>query len=288
MQRKAFTLIELLVVIAIIAILAAILFPVFAQAKLAAKKTQALSNVKQLDLSILMYMNDSDDQFPEGFQGTEGATGWTGMDLWEQRVQPYAKNIGIFASPADSFGLQTPLVGSWAGVGVSFAVNDLYDTNWTTGFPLLGPMGIGNQLYGNGLRDEGQGWLLSSELDGTQVTQPASSILLAEKHGDDVHAWDVKYNNDNFNDQGNFSSFAMGGVLVGADGDGIGWGPQKVPDATRAAGDFDIGPNGAVSASYMNQSVFGFIDGHAKAMVPSATDPNPTLQPQNNLWNAVR
>src|ERR1700678_1553068 len=63
-NRSAFTLIELLVVIAIIAILAAILFPVFAQAKLAAKKIASLSNVKQLDLGILMYSNDHDDVLP--------------------------------------------------------------------------------------------------------------------------------------------------------------------------------------------------------------------------------
>ena len=63
--KKAFTLIELLVVIAIIAILAAILFPVFAQAKEAAKKTACLSNEKQLALGILMYNNDSDDTFNE-------------------------------------------------------------------------------------------------------------------------------------------------------------------------------------------------------------------------------
>src|SRR4051812_31157002 len=66
MHRKAFTLIELLVVIAIIAILAAILFPVFAQAKLAAKKTQSLSNSKQINLGIQMYMNDQDDRYPTG------------------------------------------------------------------------------------------------------------------------------------------------------------------------------------------------------------------------------
>ena len=53
---------------------------------------------------------------------------------------------------------------------------------------------------------------------------------MAEKHGDDINNWDIKYNNDNFNDQGiTFSAFAMGGVLVGDDGDGIGWGPQKIP-----------------------------------------------------------
>ena len=66
MQRsKAFTLIELLVVIAIIAILAAILFPVFAQAKAAAKKTSCLSNTKQVGLAALMYANDNDDGLPD-------------------------------------------------------------------------------------------------------------------------------------------------------------------------------------------------------------------------------
>src|SRR5438105_2983099 len=63
-RKRAFTLIELLVVIAIIAILAAILFPVFAQAKSAARKAQAISNQKQIGAAILMYMNDWDDTYP--------------------------------------------------------------------------------------------------------------------------------------------------------------------------------------------------------------------------------
>ena len=63
-MKKAFTLIELLVVIAIIAILAAILFPVFAQAKAAAKKAVSISNQKQISLSIIMYGGDFDDMYP--------------------------------------------------------------------------------------------------------------------------------------------------------------------------------------------------------------------------------
>src|ERR1700759_5194353 len=84
MIRKGFTLIELLVVIAIIAILAAILFPVFAQAKEAAKKTTCLSNMKQLTLGVLMYQGDSDDALPmanypnppAGYTGPYTAFAW--------------------------------------------------------------------------------------------------------------------------------------------------------------------------------------------------------------------
>jgi len=95
MQRsKAFTLIELLVVIAIIAILAAILFPVFAQAKVAAKKTSDLSNVKQTVLSVLMYSNDSDDMIPH--------YNWPEGYIFAARVQPYMKSRGILRNPAVS------------------------------------------------------------------------------------------------------------------------------------------------------------------------------------------
>ena len=72
-MKNAFTLIELLVVIAIIAILAAILFPVFAQAKAAAKKTAGLSNVKQLNLGLIMYAADHDDYYMKRINGTNTA-----------------------------------------------------------------------------------------------------------------------------------------------------------------------------------------------------------------------
>ncbi len=101
MQRsKAFTLIELLVVIAIIAILAAILFPVFAQAKVAAKKTSDLSNLKQIGLAGLMYAGDYDDVYnPVGNVTNCPAPETATWDVWQALVRPYTKNDQIFLSP---------------------------------------------------------------------------------------------------------------------------------------------------------------------------------------------
>lgn len=100
MQRsKAFTLIELLVVIAIIAILAAILFPVFAQAKAAAKKTSSLSNVKQLMTSTFLYTNDNDDSLGDvPVYGSETET-----YVYAARLQPYTKNQQIWKDPASPY-----------------------------------------------------------------------------------------------------------------------------------------------------------------------------------------
>jgi len=97
--RKGFTLIELLVVIAIIAILAAILFPVFARAREKARQTACLSNIKQLALGLLMYAQDWDETLPAGYYyaGDFNAN-------WQIQVQPYVKNAGIFHCPSDPNG----------------------------------------------------------------------------------------------------------------------------------------------------------------------------------------
>ncbi len=98
--RYAFTLIELLVVIAIIAILAAILFPVFAQAKVAAKKTSDLSNVKQIGTAEFLYMNDFDDVYnPVGVSTSCPAPETATWDVWQALVRPYTKSDEIFISP---------------------------------------------------------------------------------------------------------------------------------------------------------------------------------------------
>lgn len=106
-MRKGFTLIELLVVIAIIAILAAILFPVFAQAKAAAKKTVCLSNLKQNGIAVLMYNTDFDGNFAQSVYTTDGpggflipAMGYHAFTIYDA-VLPYTKNSDIFTCPTE-------------------------------------------------------------------------------------------------------------------------------------------------------------------------------------------
>src|SRR5213593_451726 len=98
-QTRGFTLIELLVVIAIIAILAAILFPVFAQAREKARQTQCLSNIKQLALSIKMYSQDYDETKPPCFIW-DYPGGKANQYTWRGLVAPYVKNRDIFICPS--------------------------------------------------------------------------------------------------------------------------------------------------------------------------------------------
>ena len=160
--RRAFTLIELLVVIAIIAILAAILFPVFAQAKEAAKKTQTLNNFKQVATSMIMYAGDNDDLFPLASVTTTGGViawnsaisipqGWRpgafsteprlSQDAthWSNSIQAYSKSYEIYESAgmpkfrANITDYNTP-VRKWANSAVTF--NGLLEAQGTSAIAL--------------------------------------------------------------------------------------------------------------------------------------------------------
>lgn len=100
-KSKGFTLIELLVVIAIIAILAAILFPVFAQAKEAAKKISCLSNMKEIGLAHQLYANDYDDSFVEPFIDPPAYSGYTypATHSWLYSIAPYIKSTQLMTCP---------------------------------------------------------------------------------------------------------------------------------------------------------------------------------------------
>ncbi|MGV3618846.1 MAG: prepilin-type N-terminal cleavage/methylation domain-containing protein [Fimbriimonas sp.] len=104
LTRRAFTLIELLVVIAIIAILAAILFPVFAQAKEAAKKSACLSNTKQISIGLNLYMNDNDDTYPGALPFINNAPYVIRNNRMpiDMQLFPYTKNDNIWTCPSDA------------------------------------------------------------------------------------------------------------------------------------------------------------------------------------------
>jgi prepilin-type N-terminal cleavage/methylation domain-containing protein/prepilin-type processing-associated H-X9-DG protein len=107
-KRKGFTLIELLVVIAIIAILAAILFPVFARARENARRASCQSNLKQIALGMFQYTQDYDERYPRLYIDIDGSSGWTppttatGDQGWAFTIQPYLKSIQIFQCPSET------------------------------------------------------------------------------------------------------------------------------------------------------------------------------------------
>ncbi len=143
---KGFTLIELLVVIAIIAILAAILFPVFARARENARKASCMSNLKQMGLGIMQYTQDYDERFPLSRVGVVLPNGTsTGNYPWQMTIQPYIKSYQLFKCPSNT---STANV-SWSNptgnngddrVGVSYVCNGTGDTNKTPGWGGVQPM----------------------------------------------------------------------------------------------------------------------------------------------------
>ncbi len=122
MRTRGFTLIELLVVIAIIAILAAILFPVFARAREKARQTSCLSNVKQLSLGLVMYAGDYDGRMPDTLMGRDTCGGDFSLTWrWYVVMEPYLKNNQVFKCPSSDitvgYGAVREVLGYAGGLG---------------------------------------------------------------------------------------------------------------------------------------------------------------------------
>jgi len=274
-KKNAFTLIELLVVIAIIAILAAILFPVFAQAKMSAKKSQSISNNKQVALAILMYAGDVDDMFiPHAYTNT-GAAFPDDVRFWPVLVQPYVKNWQLHRDPAQTV---NPW-GIWGNTGASWWYNWMrwqdYGYNATY---------LNRDPDCNSWQPNGYGLPISTTTPGN----PADTVMLAT----------TKISGT---DNGRYTSqvveapatilapdactWSNGGWGVGAWGDESGNYPGN-PTGT-----------GGVAINYMKGSTVSFTDGHVKYMLPgrlaAGTDWVPTkannainiLNTANYLWD---
>lgn len=183
---KGFTLIELLVVIAIIAILAAILFPVFAQAKEAAKKTSCAMNMRQLGLGIIMYQGDWDDTFSPGYYynapNGPGVLDNSGINSWSGLIMPYVKSYKVFVCPDDLVKGQAPTnflpdnlgegVPIGATTGVALQDNQAPRLSYFVNEQLMPRPrgGVGGTLIGQG----------QNIVTSTQVDDPSGTIMVGE------------------------------------------------------------------------------------------------------------
>jgi prepilin-type N-terminal cleavage/methylation domain-containing protein/prepilin-type processing-associated H-X9-DG protein len=265
-MKKAFTLIELLVVIAIIAILAAILFPVFAQAKMAAKKTADLSNMKQITLSNFMYDNDYDDTFP---MIIEDPVNWSApaqissssfssntffFNTIVEQLAPYIKNQDIWQSPEDTLSHCTATGGvvyttaNKIGAHVDYipTYNGQQNVLSGNGGPSELPESYG--VFGNGYSAVKTGSLTS-----TQLPSPADLIIFCPMFitWSNYDGW-VQYRNDQ-------RQFSFSQII------------PSYPEVAQCANCW-CAPSDALSMeSFNGQTNWAFGDGHAKSMPRQAT-----------------
>ncbi len=277
-RNKAFTLIELLVVIAIIAILAAILFPVFAKAREKARQTSCLSDMKQLGLGVLQYIQDYDEKYPIG------SSSFSQDAQWAVEILPYVKSTGVYTCPDDSLKGYNP---GYTGAPISYGANawESY-VGGTPDHAFRGlftwydvPAGGGNGSFANE----------QPRVD-AEITFPAATISLAEK-----------FNSDSLKNSGYATTpgpaasswFSMFTNYYGG---------EAIPDLRNSAtAQWPGGLNGAVTAAHSEFANFLFADGHSKALRPASTIPTaaqdlygaccggqPGKSDAGNMWDALR
>ncbi len=235
--KTGFTLIELLVVIAIIAILAAILFPVFAQAREKARAISCISNMKQLGLAARMYQQDYDDKFVPSYMYQKPPQSDPDINWWDDILQPYIKNRGVVLCPSrqweETF---TAPRNQWADVGgvkkklSSYGVNDMnvFYTFYTGQEKVWEDANEATPNVHTGFQDEafatacpdawgGQGGCSISD---AAIILPSDTIWIMDSAIDEIWAdWDTDWNRQDWNQAGNRWSLHSGGFnAVFADG----------------------------------------------------------------------
>ena len=283
-HKRAFTLIELLVVIAIIAILAAILFPVFAQAKAAAKSTASLSNAKQIGLGWVMYQNDYDDTVvPEVVWNssdayfTYGTAKGGNFSPWTYELLPYEKNGQIYEDPQTT---ANPNPNKYPE-----AVWDAYNPEYSYNYEQLDPW-LPNPT--GPLKQFGINYSMNG-ISATTLSKPSQTVVAAASGSSADGGWATWYGIGSplpwesleapfcGADAYTFdhTSYCMGYSGWGSWGIGsyfAGWINTAVAGADT----------GNLSLRRSNLGVTIYADGHAKAVQPGSlaigTNWNPTIQ----------
>jgi len=191
-RRNGFTLIELLVVIAIIAILAAILFPVFAKARENARRASCASNIKQIGLGLMQYCQDNDEMYPRRIFDRGAPTGFT--PIWSQVIQPYVKSANLLQCPSNGNARthQTQTAqsnGQYPAIQRSYAYNARFgndDGNPDTALAdVQSPAGkiIAAEIYDRDWNDYGSPWWGSGNWDfGFAGHLGTANYLFADGH----------------------------------------------------------------------------------------------------------
>jgi prepilin-type N-terminal cleavage/methylation domain-containing protein len=271
MRKRAFTLIELLVVIAIIAILAAILFPVFAQAKAAAKKTVGISNMKQIGLASQLYMGDVDDVLPplRWFNPADLSIPSThGFYFYPVLMQPYTKNTDMFLDPSDRGDdpamrfSACPSAARFDKIGCAY---------WYLmgAFPSYGY----NRRYLNIITPGAFGALTYTGVSATSLGSPAETVMFAEATGKDlVSPSQPVVRNDVGYHRVDAPSF---------------WLPAA--SASTAARPFDARIQGQLWGRYDPKKVIvSWLDGHTKYVsIDSLVGLGTTVAERDRFWNGM-
>jgi len=246
--RAGFTLIELLVVIAIIAILAAILFPVFQKVRENARRASCQSNEKQLGLALIQYTQDADEKYPGGVVGQ-----FSSVSGWAAKIYPFVKSTGVYKCPDDPSSPQTLSGKPGTFVPVSYAMNMNLDPS-----------------------------LFSAQTALAAISAPASTVALVEVQGMYADVTNTANDPDGNGTTGNGNNSTYGSEEThgGDNGDGFMYELNNTtakyvsgPSATSSMGNPGRSTGHDLPARHTDGSNFLLADGHVKYLRPVAVSP---------------